>query len=554
MKLRHFTPLCALLSLCTVAAAQQQPIEVKIDVDVSNTEGALEPVWRFWGADEPNYATMKHGKKLLGELGEMTPDQVFFRAHNLMTTGDGTPRLKWGSTNMYTEDAGGNPVYDWNIVDGIFDAYLENGVRPYVQMGFMPEAMTTHDGPYEHQWGVGDEYGDIYTGWAYPPKDYEKWEELCFQWAKHCAERYGMDEVETWWWQTWNEPNIGYWQGTPEEYMKLHHHAVNGVLRAIPKARIGGADTAGFGGDYTRKFIEYSLENDLPLDFVSFHAKGRPERIDCGHCEGGHVRMGMQHQLRDIDRGFELVASYPETKDKPIVIGESDPEGCAACQGPELAYRNGLMYASYTAASFKRKHDLAAKYDVNFTGALTWAFEFEDEPMFAGFRAMATGGIDKPVLNVFRMMSQMTGNRVELTSDHEIALDKLLADGVREQPDITGIASAGDGKVTVMLWHYHDDDIEGLDANITLNLSGLTLKPGGLTVTHYRVDRDHSNAYTLWQEMGSPEKLSDEQYEQLDARDGLEELGAPFVIDQDNDVATLQVTLPRQAVSLLVIE
>jgi xylan 1,4-beta-xylosidase len=107
---------------------------------------------------------------------------------------------------------------------------------------------------------------------------------------------------------------------------------------------------------------------------VSFHAKGAPI------CTNGHVRMGIANQLRTIRDGFQIVASFPELKSKPIVIGESDPEGCAACQGPSLAYRNGTMYSSYTAAVFARHWELAERYGVNLEGALTWAFEFEDQP------------------------------------------------------------------------------------------------------------------------------------------------------------------------------
>jgi xylan 1,4-beta-xylosidase len=160
-----------------------------------------------------------------------------------------------------------------------------------------------------------------------------------------------------------------------------------------------------------RAFLEHCLRGTnyvtgkvgTPLDFVAFHAKGAPVYTN------DHVRMGIATHLRTIDDGFRIIASYPELKGKPIVIGESDPEGCAACQGPQLAYRNGTMYSSYTAASFARKHDLADKHGVNLEGALTWAFEFEDQPYFAGFRSLASNGIDKPVLNVFRMFSQMSG-------------------------------------------------------------------------------------------------------------------------------------------------
>src|SRR6185295_19777063 len=107
----------------------------------------LKPIWRFFGADEPNYATMKNGRKLMKELGSLGTPQVYFRTHNLLTSGDGTPALKWGSTNAYTEDAQGNPKYDWTILDPIFDTYLKNGVRPYVQIGFMPEALSVKPQP-----------------------------------------------------------------------------------------------------------------------------------------------------------------------------------------------------------------------------------------------------------------------------------------------------------------------------------------------------------------------------------------------------------------------
>jgi len=201
--------------------------------------------------------------------------------------------------------------------------------------------------------------------------------------------------VESWYWEVWNEANIGYWRGTPEEFRKLHDYAIDAIKRALPTARVGGPDTAGSGGQFTHDFIQHALrgtnyangKTGTPLDFVALHAKGAPRFVD------GHVRMGIANQLSTIDAGFQLIASYPETKDKPIVIGESDPDGCAACQGAQLGYRNSTMYSSYTAASFARIHDLAARHGVNVEGALTWAFQFENQPFFAGsvcWRLMAS--------------------------------------------------------------------------------------------------------------------------------------------------------------------
>ena len=141
--MRFMSLLAALAILLAAPIRAAEPFEVSIDVDARRPGPELTPIWRFFGADEPNYATMKDGRQLLGELGALRKDDVYFRAHNLLSSGDGTPALKWGSSNVYTEDAAANPVYDWHVIDGIFDAYLSNGVRPFVELGFMPQALST---------------------------------------------------------------------------------------------------------------------------------------------------------------------------------------------------------------------------------------------------------------------------------------------------------------------------------------------------------------------------------------------------------------------------
>ena len=544
------------LGMIGVSVSSAESFPVKVEVDASKPQGELRRIWRFFGADEPNYSAMLNGRKLHQQLGELAPGEVFFRAHNLLSTGDGTPALKWGSTNAYTEDENGNPVYDWTILDDIFDKMLARGVRPYAQVGFMPKALSTKPEPYQHSWTPRARYEEIYTGWAYPPKDYEKWGELAYQWAKHCVERYGADEVRHWYWQIWNEANIGYWRGTQEEFLKLHDYGIAGIRRALPDAVVGGPDCAGSGRDWMRRFLEHVLrgenfatgETGTPLDFVSFHAKGSPEYVD------DHVRMGIARQLRDINEGFGIIASYPELENTPIVIGESDPEGCAACQGDRLGYRNGTMYSSYTAASFARKHDLADRHGINFLGALTWAFQFEDQDYFAGFRALASNGIEKPVLNVFRMFSKMTGERVEAGSNGQAMLDEILQNGVRAKPDVGVFASLDEGRLAVMLWHYHDDDLPGPDAEVALSLAGLPGDGRPIRQTHFRIDQEHSNAYALWQSMGSPQEPTDQQYKLLEGAGKLAELEEPRLIVASDGTAAAEVILPRQGVSLLVYE
>ena len=548
---------CVVLSTTpSVRSAPADAFPVSIKVDAGQTKGDLKPIWRFFGADEPNYAYMKDGRKLLAELGQLGTPQVFFRTHNLLTSGDGTPALKWGSSNAYTEDAKGNPVYDWTIVDRIFDTYRERGVKPYVQVGFMPKALSTKPEPYQHEWRPGLPYNKVYTGWAYPPKDYKKWAELVFQWVKHCVEKYGRAEVETWYWEIWNEANIAYWQGTPDEFRKLHDYAVDAVRRALPTAKVGGPDMAGGGTPLLRDFFEHCVRGTnhvtgkigTPTDFLAFHAKGSPKFLD------GHVQMGISNQLRAIDSAFAIIASFPELKSKPIVIGESDPEGCAACQGPQLGYRNGTVYSSYTAASFVRKHDLADKHGVNLEGALTWAFEFEDQPYFAGFRALASNGLDLPVLNVFRMFGKMGGQRVAVESSGDAGLEAMMKDGVRGAPDVSAFASLEGRKLSVMAWHYHDDDLPGPDAAVDLALLALPLASGEARMQHYRIDETHSNSYGAWKRMGSPIAPNEEQYAQLEAAGKLARIDAPATLRVDKGQARLQFALPRQAVSLVVLE
>jgi xylan 1,4-beta-xylosidase len=528
---------------------------VYLNIHLDQPKGELKPIWRFFGYDEANFTYMKDGKKLLSELGKLGKPQVFVRTHHLLTSGDGKPGLKWSSTNAYTEDVGGNPIYDWTITDRIFDTYLQRGLKPYVQMGFMPEALSANPKDYPHD-PPPDKLIFPGAGFSYPPKNYARWGELCFQWAKHCAEKYGQAEASNWYWEVWNEPNISYWRGTPAEFHKLYDYAVEGVRRALPTARVGGPETAGGpGGAFLRDFLEHCLrgvnyatgQTGAPLDFISFHAKGNPK------FENGHVRMGIANQLNDIDRAFAVIASFPEWKDKPIVIGESDPEGCAACQGPQNGYRNGTMYSSYTAAVFARKHELADRHGVNLEGALTWAFEFENQPYFAGFRVLASNGIDHPVLNVFRMFGKMSGRRLQVSSEQCLTLDTMLTSGVRGEPDVSAFASLDKKKVYVMVWHYHDDDLPGPDAAVECRVSVPNDK-GFATVRQFRIDAAHSNAFEVWKKMGSPQHPTKEQIAHLEKSGQLALIGPPETAPIADMMLHIPLKLPRQAVALLEID
>jgi xylan 1,4-beta-xylosidase len=539
--------------------AQDQPAgaRVKIEVNAGRTEGEWKSIWNFWGYDEPNYTYAANGKKLLREFAQLSPEPVYIRVHNLFTTGDGTASLKWGSTNVYTEDPSGKPVYNWTVVDKIFDTFHETGVKPLVQLGFMPEALSTHAEPYRHTFPKGN----IFTGWTYPPKDYAKWSELVFRFAQHLRERYGDDEVKSWLWEVWNEPDIDYWHGAPEEYFELYDLSVDAVLRAVPRARIGGPDSTGPNSPKAIAFLHDFLEHcahgrnfangktGTQLDFVSFHPKGSPKWL------GDHVQMGISHQLAAVDQGFSIVASFPEWKTMPIILGESDPEGCAACsaeQNPQNGYRNGPLYASYTAEVLARIQQLAAQRNVNIRAAVNWSFEFEDQPYFAGFREMATNGIDKPVLNVFRMMGLLGGERIYAQSSAGLDTNDVLKSGVRGPDDISAVATRKQRETDVLVWNYHDDDLAAPAAPVELKIEGFSSEAAKrVLVEHFRIDATHSNSFEVWKAMGSPQQTSEKQYRELEAAGQLQLLTSPAWVTPENGGVTLRFDLPRQAISLV---
>jgi xylan 1,4-beta-xylosidase len=540
-------------------AQMKNSAPVTVDVDAGHSIGPYEAVWSYFGADEPNYTYAPNGQHLLSELSQLSTAPVYVRLHNLLTTGDGSSSLKWGSTNVYREDADGKPIYDWTITDKIFDALKDNRIRPLVEVGFMPEALSVHPKPYRHTFPDGS----VYTGWSYPPKDYEKWSALVTAWTRHLHERYGDAAVKTWLWEVWNEPDIEYWHGTSEEYDKLYDVTAAAIQKVLPEAKIGGPEATGISPgkseDFLRQFLEHCVRGEnaatggtgAPLAFISFHPKGSPKTVD------GHVRMDIGHQLRAMDLGMRVVASFPEWKKTPIILGESDPEGCAACKGAQNGYRNGPLYGVSVAEATVLAGELAKRNGVTLQGAVTWAFEFEDQPVFAGFRELATGGmaggvdylVDKPVLNVFRMMGMMGGDYVSVTSSGALPVEQVVKDSVRAAPDVNAIATRSQHRVDVLLWNYHDDDVAAEAAKGLLSVKGIPAR--GVRVQKFVMDGEHSNAYAAWQKMGRPQQPLAQQFLELQQAGKLESIGSAAALVTNGGSAKLDVTLQRQAVMLV---
>jgi xylan 1,4-beta-xylosidase len=547
--------LILLLVFCITALHAPAQTPVSIQVDLNKPLGPYKPIYSWFGYDEANFTTMKDGRKLLTELHDLSPVPVYIRVHHLFTSGNGVPELKWSSTNVFTLDPQGQPVYNFKILDEIFDTFQQAGVRPMVELGFMPKDLTSGPDPYQVHYPQNTTSGSSNA----PPKDYAAWGELVRKVTEHLVQRYGKEETLKWYWEVWNEPDISYWHGTPEEYFKLYDYSVAGVRAALPGAIVGGPATTGANSPHAAKFLDDFLKHcaedrsaadgqPIPLDFISYHPKGKPTVVD------GHVRMGLGNELINTSEGFRIVAKYPQFRNLPIILSEADPEGCAACSAkvnPANAYRNGPLYPTYTAAALKAMFELQDRYKVNLISMLSWSFEFEDREYFEGFRTLSTNGVDKPVLNIFRMAALMSGDRVATSSAAAVPLDDIIKSGVTQSPDIDALATRDDHQAAVLLWNYHDDDVPADASDVTVKINGLSPDIKKVLLAHYRIDDHHSNAYTVWKEMGSPQSPTPEQYAKLKASAGLELLESPRWVDVDAGAIVVNTSLPRQGTSLL---
>jgi xylan 1,4-beta-xylosidase len=567
MRFPHYTLVFALLGLSLSAVGQgivpaplpsSTATPIHISVDLTKPVGPYKPIYNWFGYDEINYTTMRDGRKLLGELHDLSPVPVYIRAHHLLTSGDGVPELKWSSTNVYHEDASGKPIYDFTILDGIFDAYKAAGVRPMVELGFMPKdlAVTLPD---RKEYQIHFPQSTISGASNNPPKDYKKWGELARVVVAHLVERYGREAVRQWYFEVWNEPDIDYWHASAEDYWKLYDYAVAGVRAALPEAKVGGPASTGPRGDKANDFLKGFLTHvatgksaatggSIPRDFISFHVKGQPQITD------GQVRMGMDKELQAVDHGFATVASFPSLRHLPIILSEADPEGCAACSSkmnPANNYRNGTLYPTYTAAVYKALFELQDKYRVNLISMLSWSFEFENRDYFEGFRSLSTNGVDKPVLNLFRMLAFMNDERVSVQSDGAIPLNELTANGANAVSDIDAMATKAENGTSILLWNYRDVEAQAVSAPIALTVNGIPPTARRVLVKQYRIDRNHSNAYTVWQAMGSPQHPTSEQYAQLLDRAGLELIGSPTWQDVNDGQIKVQTELPGESVALV---
>jgi xylan 1,4-beta-xylosidase len=540
---------------------------VSVSVDAGEWLGALPHNWNYIGYDEANYTYTPEGQELLARFMTFEEKPYYVRVHHLFCTGNCHGFYKWGSTNAYLEDDAGNPVYDWSIVDLVFDTMLRYNCKPFVELGFMPQDLVD---PARYDIAHDNWTAQLYRteGWACPPKDYQKWHDLVFNLVQHCVERYGHDEAASWYWELWNEPDIFYWRGTVEEFNTLYDYTAAAVKAACPEARVGGPATTNPRPDsnaaaWLDAFLDHCVngrnactgEQGAPVDFLSFHVKCGGYRADPQHRP--QRPPSVQQILSHTQHGHEIISKYPTLKNLECVLSEIDPDGWAAggaWDNANLNFRNTPYYPSFVAAAFDKVSRYARGHDWDLK-LLSWAFMFVGERCFEGTRAFSTQGIDKAILNLFRMYARMGDQEARFVSSG--AKDPLKYSdpcGFGEAPDVGGFAAlSGNKALTVLIYNHHDDwNLHG-ETTVDLTIERLPFDAPELRIEHYRIDHAHSNAYAEWLRQGKPMYPAPGQYAAIKARDGLELLEPPRTITPDGGNITLSFSMPVHAVSLLVV-
>jgi xylan 1,4-beta-xylosidase len=540
---------------------------VQIRVDAGVWQGERAHNWNYIGYDEVNYTYVPEGQELLAKFMELQEQPYYVRPHHLFCTGNCHGFYKWGSTNVYLEDEQGQPLYDWTIIDLVFDTILQYRCKPFVELGFMPQDLVD---PERYDVAKESWNAQLYrsVGWACPPKDYQKWYDLVYNLVRHCIERYGEDEITSWYWELWNEPDIFYWRGSPEEFNKLYDYTAAAVKAACPAARVGGPATTnpapgGKAAAFLDQFLDhcangtndYTGQTGTVLDFVTFHVKGGGYRADPLHRK--QKPPSVKQILSHTRHGYEIISKYPQFKDLECILSEIDPDGWAAggaWDNHNLNFRNTEYYPSFVAASFDKVSRFAKQQNWDLK-LLSWAFMFVGERCFEGTRAFSTQGIDKAILNLFRMYARM--GTQELAFESSGAKDPLsYADlnGSGETPDIAGFATlSGSQGVEVLIYNHHDDWDLHDEWPIELAIDNLPFDSSELVVKHYRIDGAHSNAYAEWLRQDQPTYPAPGQRAAIKAREGLELLEPPRKVTAQDGTIALGFSLPVHGISLLCI-
>jgi len=534
--------------------AKSEVVTVKVNCGISL--GELTHIWRSIGYDEINLTCTSRGKRIFEEIGKLMDVPYWIRNHNAFTSGNGLGAPARGSGNVYREDENGNPIYEWTILDKVYDTFVRNNCKPIIELGFMPDDLSRGPPP-----GYIRKEAPLAlmcllpsVKGPFPPNDYSKWRNLVYEFVKHLKERYGAQEIESWYFEVWNEPDASYWEGSIEEYCKLYDYAVDGAVAAHPKIKIGGPACCP-GTSFLEKFLAHcdhgknyvTGERGTRLDFISFHSKGAswPATKD------EKVKPSLKKIIKDLEVYKDIIYKYPKFSKLPCLYDECDPSVGTVLgryDNPSYIFRVTEYYPGFVCRIAKNLLDFKYKFGLNIKLFTTWAFYFEGKRYFEGNRTLFTNNnIKKPVFNAFDLLSRLGKIRVALTTSYtkkpvSYPAYSLLVDG---------LASISENEVQVMLWYFDDDWEATGEIKISLEVFNLPFKTDVVKYMHYRIDKNHSNSYSEWVRQGQPEDPTKEQLDAIKSRQNLELYEYVQEWELEDGKFKKKFTLPMHGVSLI---
>jgi xylan 1,4-beta-xylosidase len=376
---------------------------------------------------------------------------------------------------VYDEDKQGRPVYNFSYVDQIYDGLLASNVKPFVELSFMPGKLAARP--------------DLQSLWYHPnvapPKDYTKWDDLITQFIRHIVERYGIDEVANWYFEVWNEPNLDYWTGTPkqESYFELYDRTARDIKAVSPRLRVGGPATA--QGAWVEAMIQYAVQKNVPLDFVSTHVFGGDKWSDVFHST---EKIASDHICGAVKTAHELVVRSPK-RDLPLIVSEYN-----ATHDNVSAVTDSIYMAPWLATTISQCDGLAQMMSY-------WTFSdvFEErgvakEPFYGGFGLIASGGIPKPSFYAFKVLHRLGDRRIE-----------------NSNPNVL-VTKTSEGYLTIAVWNIVDPGSTGAPKTVKLDFKGV--KPDSRLAIS-RVDEAHGNTLALYEKMGKPRYPTEDQIREL---------------------------------------
>lgn len=463
MGIRSFAVLLILACVPPVAA---QSASETITIDASAPSHPFPHYWeQMFGSGRAVLSLRDSYRKDLRTVRQITGLQ-YIRFHAILNDDVG----------IYDEDKQGKPVYNFSYVDQIYDGLLAAGVKPFVELSFMPYKLAARQ--------------DIQSFWyrpnVSPPKDYTKWDDLITQFVNHLVKRYGIDEIGKWYFEVWNEPNLDFWSGNPKQqtYFELYDHTVRDIKAVAPSVRVGGPATA--QAAWVGDMIRHAEQAHVPLDFVSSHVYGNDKASDVFHTNENIPRDQMV--CRAVKKVHEEIKASPQPN-LPLIWSEYN-----AAYDNQVDVTDSVYMGPWLASTIAQCDGLTEMMSY-------WTFSdvFEEQgvvktPFYGGFGLIAAGNLPKSSFYAMQLLHRLGDQRIE-----------------NSNPSV--LVTKGDtGTITVAIWNLVNPGSSGARKTVTLEFKGVA-QDGHVTIR--RVDAEHGDTLGLWQKMGSPQYPTQDQLEQL---------------------------------------